>query len=140
MSIAITCCIVYNTIKGWCFRGGIKMQSKRIITNFIAVLMIMLCAFLSGCGLDNLPKGELIDSSISPNGKYTVNAYLCSGNATTDFSVRREVVDSETSKCRNIYWKYHQEDVSLYWKSDEVVVINDVELNVLTDKYDWRTD
>lgn len=91
--------------------------------------MIMLCAFLSGCGLDNLPKGELIDSSISPNGKYTVNAYLCSGNATTDFSVRCEVVDSETSKCRNIYWK-----------SDEVVVINDVELNVLTDKYDWRTD
>ena len=36
--------------------------------------------------------------------------------------------------------EYHQEDVSLYWKSDEVVVINDVELNVLTDKYDWRTD
>lgn len=21
MSIAITCCIVYNTIKGWCFKG-----------------------------------------------------------------------------------------------------------------------
>lgn len=89
------------------------MQSKRIITNFLAVLMIMLCALLSGCGLDNLPKGELIDSSVSSNGKYTVNAYLCSGNATTDFSVRCEVVDSETSKCRNIYWKYHQEDVSL---------------------------
>lgn len=35
------------------------MQNKRIITNFLAVLMIMLCAFLSGCGLDNLPKGEL---------------------------------------------------------------------------------
>lgn len=86
----------------------IKMQSKRIITNFLAVLMIMLCAFLSGCGLDNLPQVELIDSSVSPNGKYTVNAYLCSGNATTDFSVRCEVVDSETSKCRNIYWKYHQ--------------------------------
>ena len=116
------------------------MQSKRIITNFLAVLMIMLWAFLSGCGLDNLPQFELIDSSVSPNGKYTVNAYLCSGNATTDFSVRCEVVDSETSKCRNIYWKYHQEDVFLYWKSDEVVVINDVELNVLTDKYDWRTD
>lgn len=116
------------------------MQSKRIITNFLAVLMIMLCAFLSGFGLDNLPQVKLIDSSVSPNGKYTVNAYLCSGNATTDFSVRCEVVDSETSKCRNIYWKYHQEDVSLYWKSDEVVVINDVELNVLTDKYDWRTD
>ena len=71
------------------------MQSKRIITNFLAVLMIMLCAFLSGCGLDNLPQVELIDSSVSPNGKYTVNAYLCSGNATTDFSVRCEVVDFE---------------------------------------------
>ena len=120
----------------------IKMQSKRIITNFLAVLMIMLCAFLSGCGLDNLPQVELIDSSVSPNGKYTVNAYLCSGNATTDFSVRCEVVDSETSKCRNIYWKYHQEDVSLYWKSENILYYfkEPSELNVLTDKYDWRTD
>ncbi len=43
------------------------MQSKRIITNFLAVLMIMLCAFLSGCGLDNLPKGEQIDNYMNNN-------------------------------------------------------------------------
>lgn len=113
------------------------MVRKFLKANCI-IILIALSVFITGCNLENLPKGELIDSSVSPKGIYTVNAYLCSGNATTDFSVRCEVVNSETNECRNIYWNYHQEDVSLDWESDEIIKISGIKLNVLTDEYDWR--
>lgn len=116
------------------------MVRKCLSINSIVILIIALSLLLAGCNLENLPQGELIDSSVSPNGIYTVNAYLCSGNATTDFSVRCEVVNSKTSKCRNIYWEYHKKEVSLDWESNEIIIIDGIRLNVLTDEYDWRND
>lgn len=35
MSIAITCCIVYNTIKGWCFRGALKCKVNALLQTFL---------------------------------------------------------------------------------------------------------
>ena len=116
------------------------MVKKFVSISFTAMLILVLGLFLFGCSLENLPKGELIDSSVSPLGTYTVNAYRCSGNATTDFSVRCEVIDSESNNCRNIYWKYHQEDVDLNWIDNENIEINGLKLNVLTDAYDWRNE
>lgn len=114
------------------------MVKKFFTLNCFFVVMILISIFFTACSLKYLPHGELIDITVSPNNEYVVNAYLCSGNATTDFSVRCEVVDLKTNKSRNIYWNYHQEDVSWYWKSQDVIVINNIELNVLTDEYDWR--
>lgn len=114
------------------------MVKKFFTLNCFFVVMILISIFFTACSLEHLPHGELIDTTVSPNNEYVVNAYLCSGNATTDFSVRCEVVDLKTNKSRNIYWNYHQEDVSWYWKSQYVIVINNIELNVLTDEYDWR--
>lgn len=114
------------------------MVKKFFTLNCFFAVMILISTFFTACSLEYLPHGELIDTTASPNNEYVVNAYLCSGNATTDFSIRCEVVDLKTNKSRNIYWNYHQEDVSCYWKSQDVIVINNIELNVLTDEYDWR--
>lgn len=89
-------------------------------------------------GMDNLPTGELISSTTSPEKTYTVNAYCCSGNATTDFSVRCEVVNNTTKEKRNFYWMYHQSTVTPKWLNDKTIDINGIELNVKTDSYDWR--
>lgn len=35
MSIAITCYIVYNTIKGWCFRGALKRKVNALLQTFL---------------------------------------------------------------------------------------------------------
>lgn len=119
--------------------GVIDMtKAKNIRIAVAALLLAALAVFTTGCGLSNLPEGELIESSVSPNGDYTVNAYLCDGGATTDFAIRCEVVNAETNECRNIYWNYHQSDVTLEWETDEVIIISGVRLNVLTDEYDWR--
>lgn len=35
MSIAITCCIVYNMIKGWCFSGALKCKVNALLQTFL---------------------------------------------------------------------------------------------------------
>lgn len=91
------------------------MMKKTYLSRLVCIV-VLITFILMGCNMDGLPKGEFLKSSNSPDNSYTVNAYVCSGNATTDFSVRCEVVDNET------------------------VVIDNHRLNVKEDSYDWRDE
>ncbi len=99
----------------------------------LLVLLLLVCVINKP-----LPEGKLIMSSLSPNGTYQVNAYLCDGGATVDQSIRAEVVTVSTGKARDIYWQYHAYDAEIHWISDEVVSVNGITLNVLEDRYDYR--
>ena len=113
------------------------MKKKNIVLYLIlsVVLVFSSCAAYS---MDNLPKGELIETKCSPDGTYVINSYLVSGGATVDFCVRCEVVEISTEKKRNIYWEYRCETAKIEWVDDTTVSINDKLLNVITDSYDWR--
>lgn len=77
--------------------------------------------------------------AISPNGDYTVRAYLSNSGATVAFAVRGEVVyHNKRNKTKNIYWAYREEQAEIIWLDDHTVSINGVELNVKKDVYDWR--
>lgn len=104
---------------------------------FTPIVLIMLLLLIGLCG-NTLPEGTLIAESLSPNGLYQVNAYLCDGGATVDQSIRAEVVNVNNGKTRNIYWQYHAYDARIQWISEEIVVVNGITLNVLTDMYDYR--
>ena len=106
-----------------------------VIFIFIIVLIFASCAAV---GMDYLPEGELMETSCSPEGTYTVNSFLVSGNATVAFSVRCEVVENSSGEKRNIYWQYRCESADIKWIDDTTVEINGRQLNVLTDSYDWR--
>ena len=111
-------------------------MTKRITVSFC---LLLLCAvFFTGCSMKNLPAGEYIKSSVSPDGSYKVNAYVCDGGATVDYSVRCEVEEIATGNKRNIFWQYHREDVEIEWLNDTVVNIDGIELDVTKDSYDWR--
>lgn len=110
---------------------------KKVVSMFFS---ITLAFSLVACGMEGLPEGDLIDEISSDSGKYTINIYLCSGNATTDFSIRGELEDTESNEKRNIYWEYHCEEAEVEWIDDVTVVINGHELNVLEDTYDWRDE
>ncbi len=99
----------------------------------LLVLLLLVCVINKP-----LPEEKLIMSSLSPNGTYQVNAYLCDGGATVDQSIRAEVVTVSTGKARDIYWQYHAYDAEIHWISDEVVSVNGITLNVLEDRYDYR--
>lgn len=58
---------------------------KKTISFFSCIILILL---LAGCSMKNLPTGDFLKSSVSPNDTYQVNAYVCDGGATTDYSVR----------------------------------------------------
>lgn len=109
----------------------------------IFALIVVVMLIFSGCTMNDmnkLPEGDFISSSYSPEEKYRIDSFLCSGNATTDFAVRCEVVDMNSGDKHNIYWEYHQETVDIEWIDETTVVINDKELNILTDVYDWRNE
>lgn len=109
------------------------MKLRRILIPLLLVLLLIL--YLSNLPL---PEGELIMSSVSPNGLYQVNGYRCDGGATVNWAIRAEVVTISTGKKRNIYWKYHAYDVEIKWISDELVCVNGVTLNIHSDMYDYR--
>ena len=109
------------------------------ITAAICLLLVCVVIF-TGCSMKNLPAGEFIKSSVSPDGTYKINAYVCDGGATVDFSVRCEVETLSTGETRNIFWQYHRQDIEIEWLSDYVVKIDGIELDVTKDSYDWRNN
>lgn len=122
--------------------------TKRVIplvigTIFFTIVIIVSLVWLiywSFFSIQRIEGQEILQEVSSPNGKYTVIAYLNNGSATSDFSVLGEVRDNETGKERNIYWKYHCSDAEIVWKDDKTIVVNGVELDVLEDSYDWRRE
>lgn len=84
-------------------------------------------------------KQELITESISPEGTYTVNAYLYNGGATTSYVVLGELVfNEENKKSKKIYWQYKEENAVIEWIDDDTVLINGVQLELPHETYDYR--
>ena len=113
----------------------------------IVGIVILLIATLLAYGIywafydiQRLDGQEVIEEVSSPNGTYTITAYLNNGGATTDYAVLCSVKTNGQNKEKNIYWKYHCEDVSIVWLDDETVKIDGIELNVKRDTYDYRHD
>ncbi len=90
-------------------------------------------------GIQGIKGQEFLSESTSPDGRYTVTAYLNSGGATTAWAVLCTVEDNKTSWDRNIYWNYRCSTAEIEWVDEDTVIINGVELDVREDEYDWRT-
>ena len=118
-------------------------QMKKKITAIIAILLcVVICFSLSAC---LTPKeitvsllfpfmmcasyGEtLLETSTSPDGTYTLDAYLTNGGATTDFGIK--VYQHTLFGNKLIYHRYHKDTVSIRWDSDSIAVINGVKLDL----------
>ncbi|GIM46373.1 hypothetical protein DNHGIG_19220 [Collibacillus ludicampi] len=87
-----------------------------------------------------MPEGEFFKQAISPNKTYTINFYKINGGATTDFSIRGELLNNKTQEKKNIYWEYGTDHVKASWIDDHTVVINSHKLDVRKDTYDWRRE
>lgn len=108
---------------------------------FLVTVVFVLMLFLTGCySMDTLPDGEYLSAHLSPDECYTVNMYLCNGGATTDFSIRGELVDNATGAVQNIYWSYHERIAVVEWIDNDTVTINGRTLNVPDDTYDFRRE
>ncbi len=81
---------------------------------------------------------EYLAKSTSPNGTYTVTAYLNNGGATTSYAVLGTLKNNKNGKTKNIYWQYRCEGAEMKWLSDETIKINVIELDVKNEIYDYR--
>lgn len=120
------------------------MKNNKLIRSLILLILIMLALNITSklkYSMYNLPKGEYITKSTSPNGEYTIKLYLCSGNSTVDFSVRGELItNSFIKKKKNIYWQYKTDESNITWITKQRVLINGTEIKVPDGKYDWRVE
>lgn len=109
------------------------------------VILLIVSLFVYGIywafyDIQRLEGQKVIQEVSSPNGTYTITAYLNNGGTTTDYAVLCSVKNTGRNKEKNIYWQYRCEDASIVWLDDYTVRINGVELNVKKDTYDYRHD
>ncbi|MEM1505503.1 DUF5412 domain-containing protein [Domibacillus sp. 8LH] len=115
------------------------MRQKKIIIPLLLLILLGYGMYWAFFDMGRLPKGDFISEADSPNGDYTVKAYVSSGGATTDFAVRGELhFNKENKKPKNIYWNYHEQQAVMKWLDQDTVVINGHRLDVPYDVFNFR--
>ncbi|WP_246627303.1 DUF5412 family protein [Paenibacillus solanacearum] len=121
-----------------------RFRKKGMLSGLICIIT---CGLFFGVGvyksffdLQSIQPGQLLETSTSPTGAYTLRAYVNNGGATVDYAVLGvvEYNDRKGKPKKNIYWNYNESTVNMVWVNLETVVINGHTLNVLSDKYDFR--
>ena len=123
----------------------IKSAKRKKIVKISLIISILFLGLI-GYGIywaffdmKRLPTGEYLTEETSPDGTYTLKAYLTNGGATTSYSIRGELVfNNRNGKTKNIYWNYREETANIEWTDNDTVVINGHTLNVPKEKFDFR--
>ena len=120
---------------------GVKRKKIVKISLIIGVLFIgaigygIYWAFFD---MNRLPTGEYITEEISPDGTYTLKAYVSSPSLSAD-AVRGELVFNERNgKTKNIYWNYRESTAKIDWLDNKTVVINGHTHEVPNERFNFR--
>ena len=109
------------------------------LAGIIIILLLVINHFFFS--MSNLPYGEFLTEAKSPNGEYTVKAYVSMSGATVADAVRGEVVyHQKKDKKKNIYWNYRESTAGIDWIDEHTISINGVKLDVRRDVYDIRKE
>ena len=120
-----------------------KKKGNKILKIFLVVGLLLIGIIGYGVywaffDMNRLPTGEYITEETSPNGTYTLKAYVSSPSLSAD-TVRGELIFNERNgKTKNIYWNYRESTAKNEWIDDDTVVINGHRLNVPKEKFDFR--
>ncbi|RFT66200.1 hypothetical protein D0U04_15600 [Bacillus clarus] len=115
----------------------------RLLLIWLAILLIAIGLFFwKFFSLSGVSGGDLIQTVESPDGTYTINAYLANGGATTAFAIRGELIFNKryVFTKKNIYWNYRENQANIEWKGRDTVIINGHTLHVPEDTFDFRWD
>lgn len=120
-------------------KNGRKALKILLIVGALFIGLIGYGVYWAFFDMNRLPTGDFLTEETSPDGAYTIKAYVTNGGATTSYAVRAELVfNNRNKKPKNIYWNYREEIAEIKWVNNDTVVINGYELNVLTEKFDFR--
>ena len=119
------------------------MKKVLLIVGIVGLLIISVLGYgiyWAFYDIQRLEGQVVIQEVSSPNGTYTVTAYLNDGGATTDYAVLCSVKTNGRNNEKNIYWQYRCKKADIVWIDEQTVQINGVKLNVKKDTYDYRHD
>ncbi|MED1471756.1 DUF5412 domain-containing protein [Bacillus salipaludis] len=115
------------------------MKKRRIFITLIILGLLGYGFYWAFFDMSRLPKGDIISEVSSPEGTYTLKAYVSSGGATTDNAVLGELnFNKGNKKPKNIYWNYHEETANIKWVDENTVIINGHKLKVPSETFDYR--
>ena len=117
-----------------------KREFNIVIISIIIFILaiIFIFPYLLGHILLGGTSYELVIQSVSPNNKYTVNAYRVNSGATVDYSIEVYLME-DSKKIKKIYDCYHERNVDIYWINDYTICINNKILDLEKgEKFDWR--
>ena len=120
-------------------KNGIKILKISLIAGALFAGLLGYGVYWAFFDMSRLPEGDFLTEETSPDGAYTVKAYLTNGGATTSYSIRGELVQNKNSgKTKNIYWNSGEETADIEWAGQDTVVINGRALKVPDEKFDFR--
>ncbi|MDW0109742.1 DUF5412 domain-containing protein [Sporosarcina aquimarina] len=109
------------------------------IVGLLFVGLLAYGAYWAFFDMNRLPMGEYLTEESSPDGQYTLKAYVANGGATTSYTVRGELVfNQKENKVKNIYWNDKEDSAEIQWLDNDTVLINGHSLDVPIDKFDFR--
>lgn len=121
--------------------GGIITLKKIFMVIMIIGLTLFIAVYYFFYDMSRLSGGTIIAEETSPDGTYTVKAYFGEHGATVANTIRGELVFNHMArKPKNIYWNYREEEAVVFWVDEDTVVINEKELDVPGEVYDYRRD
>ena len=124
-----------STIKGTKRKKVVKIS---LIISFLFIGLIGYGVYWAFFDMNRLPTGEFLTQETSPDGTYTLKAYVSSPSLSAD-AVRGELVFNERNgKTKNIYWNYRESTAKIEWLDNRTVVINGHTLEVPNGKFDFR--
>lgn len=117
-----------------------KTLKKLLIIFIVIVLLFGSFVYYFFFDIQHIKGQKKLAESVSPNGSYTITAYINNGGATVDYAVIATVTNNKTGKKKNIYWNYHCYDAEIKWQDDRIAEINSIRLDVKKDVYDFRRE
>lgn len=127
---------------------NLKKDKKRRRKKILKIFLISSLLFVGLIGyeiywaffdMNRLPTGDYLTEETSPDGAYTLKAYLTNEGATTSYAIRGELVhNNRNNKTKNIYWNFREGTAEIKWIDNDTVAINGHTLNVPEDKFDFR--
>ncbi len=119
-------------------KKGNKILKIFLVVGLLLIGIIGYGVYWAFFDMNRLPTGEYITEETSPDGTYTLKAYVSSTSLSAD-AVRGELIFNERNgKTKNVYWNYRESTAKIEWIDDDTVVINGHRLNVPKEKFDFR--
>ncbi|MER1985888.1 MAG: DUF5412 domain-containing protein [Solibacillus sp.] len=123
------------TVKGAKRKKIVKIS---LIISFLFIGFVGYGIYWAFFDMTTLPTGEYLTEETSPDGTYTLKAYVSVTSLSSD-AVRGELVfNKHNGKTKNIYWNYRESTANIEWLDNKTVVINGYTLEVPNERFDFR--